>query len=95
LFMKLFIVPIVCVNPLFWWHNHDIQFPKHWLLCQTNHRNSRVTCIIKIGHVLFDLVNVLIDLWPCHLQAKKLDHIITMVKNQYNCPCLNHTHKQI
>jgi hypothetical protein len=83
LFMKLFIVPIVCVNPLFWWHNHDIQFPKHWFFCQTNPRNSKVTCIIKIEHV-FNLASVLIYLWHCHLQTKKLDHIIIMVKNQHN-----------
>jgi len=95
LFMKLFIVLIVCVNPLFYWHNHDIQFPKHWLLCQTNLRNSRVTYIINFEHVLFNLANVLIDLWCCHLQAKNLDHIITMVKNRHNCLCLNFTHKQI
>ncbi len=60
--MKLFIVPIVCVNPLFWWHNHDIQFPKNWFLCQTNPRNSRVRYIIKIERVLFNLASVLIDL---------------------------------
>jgi hypothetical protein len=36
--------------------------------------------------------SVLIALRHCRLQVVKLDHIITIVKNWFNDPCLNHTH---
>lgn len=36
--------------------------------------------------------SVLIALRHCKLQVENLDHIITIVKNWFNDPCLNHTH---
>lgn len=84
--MRLPILQATCNDPLAWWCINEGQFPNITFLAKQI-LGKHVSQIERES--VFNLMGVITSLQCCCLQAKNLNHNITIVKNWPNDLCLN------